>query len=87
MTEEYIKGLFDRNASEFKVDKKDGVFIPIDVRMDLQDFRKAAKEIVKNLTIPDVIESAFNAGRERLNHPDWDFIYEDFEEYKEKHLL
>lgn len=33
---------------------------------------------------PSAEELAFNAGRERIKHPDFDFVYETFEEYKAK---
>jgi hypothetical protein len=34
-----------------------------------------------NCAIFDVMQRAFYAGRERIKHPDWDFIYDDFEDY------
>lgn len=30
------------------------------------------------------LKLAFEAGRERIPHPDWDFVYEDFEKYFEQ---
>ena len=35
----------------------------------------------KTLNKPDVMRSAFDAGRERIKHPDWDFVYDDFDEW------
>lgn len=37
----------------------------------IDGYRRAMKEL----------EAAFEAGRERISHPDWDFVYETFEEY------
>lgn len=33
---------------------------------------------------PSAEELAFNAGRERIKHPDFDYVYETFEEYQAK---
>lgn len=46
-----------------------------------------SRQQVNKLPIHIVIERAFNAGRERIPHPDWDFVYEDHEEYIKKHGL
>lgn len=35
----------------------------------------------KTVDKPDVMRNAFDAGRERIAHPDWDFVYNDFDEY------
>ena len=41
----------------------------------------------KTLNKPDVMRSAFYAGRERIKHPDWDFVYDDFDDYiNQKHF-
>jgi len=40
-------------------------------------------DVVKNNSVlDDVIKRAFEAGRQREPHPDWDFIYDDYEDYK-----
>lgn len=33
---------------------------------------------------PSTEELAFEAGRKRINHPDFDYVYETFEEYQAK---
>lgn len=40
------------------------------------------REILSQSTplIPE-LEKTFEAARERIKHPDWDYIYEEFEEY------
>lgn len=30
---------------------------------------------------PDVLRIAFEAGREKIQHPDWDYVYEDFDAF------
>lgn len=44
------------------------------------DFLLAGIE-AKTLNKPDVMRNAFDAGRERIKHPDFDFVYDDFDDY------
>ena len=48
------------------------------------------EELLKKLKLfatNNIIERAFNAGRERLTHPDWDFVYDDYKDYIKKNDL
>ena len=36
---------------------------------------------VNNVVSDDVIKRAFYAGRERESYPDWDFIFQEYEDY------
>ncbi len=44
------------------------------------------KDACNSEIVQQIIEDAFNAGRERINHPDWDYVYETFQDYKNKNL-
>ncbi len=57
------------------------------VTEELEFIAESEERLVKLFAIHSVIERAFDAGRERIPHPDWDFVYEDHEEYIKKHGL
>lgn len=38
----------------------------------------------KTLSKPNVMRKAFDAGRERISHPDWDYLYDDFDDWISK---
>lgn len=42
---------------------------------------QAKREKECEAKLQKAVEDAFNAGRERIKHPDWDFVYADFQEY------
>jgi len=54
--------------------------MPIMLLVDMDEFNKVKAELEAG---PSPEELAFNAGRERIKHPDFDYVYETFEEYQQ----
>lgn len=72
---------------QFKIDKPETVG-ETDKAFDdsnyidwLESKIQAMQQVKNNDSLHSIIELAFDAGRERIPHPDFDFVYEDHEEF------
>lgn len=75
-----VEGIVVANSPEDAIDQMAHKVYKNKDEVDFAKSKYSARELTDEI-LKEQLEKAFNAGRDKMGPPDWDNVYESFEEY------